>query len=145
MIRRTVLAENAGLGVEVGETDTLVDARKNYWGASEGPNSDGPSTDPVTGEVADGEGDAVSGSVTESRAAVRFDPFLTETPDSDSDSDADSGPLARFDTDRDGRIESGEVLDAIVSFNADVDVGGRPVSARDVLDVVVAYNFDQPV
>ena len=47
------------------EGDGVLDARLNYWGASDGPSThadaeDAPISDPIHGHVADGSGDAVS-------------------------------------------------------------------------------------
>jgi hypothetical protein len=48
--------------------------------------------------------------------------------------------LARFDTDDDGTIGVGDVVDAIVAYNADETVGGVPVTTEDVVDAIVAHN-----
>lgn len=64
--------------------EETVSATDNYWGASNGPSSIGtppsPFTDPVTGTPADGDGDAISESLTAGVANVRFDPFLSSAP-----------------------------------------------------------------
>lgn len=65
--------------------EDVVEATENYWGASDGPSSDGdpaePFADPVTGALADGAGDAVSESLDPGVANVRFDPFLDTYPE----------------------------------------------------------------
>ncbi|MFC7006573.1 right-handed parallel beta-helix repeat-containing protein [Halalkalicoccus salilacus] len=75
----------------VGETDDdfriedVVNATENYWGAANGPSSYGdpeePFTDPETGRLADGDGDAISESLDPGVANVRFDPILEEFPE----------------------------------------------------------------
>ncbi|WP_195837564.1 VWA domain-containing protein [Halorhabdus sp. CBA1104] len=47
--------------------------------------------------------------------------------------------IARFDTDNDGNIEVGEVLDAISAYNEGEPIGGEQVSIREVLDLISAY------
>jgi nitrous oxidase accessory protein NosD len=83
-VRNNTIAGNAGFGVvNRNMTDAVVDARHNYWGASDGPSSpdaSNPLEDPFTGEPADGAGDAVSGNATTGVADVRFDAWLTEAP-----------------------------------------------------------------
>jgi hypothetical protein len=83
-VRNNTIAGNAGFGVvNRNMTDAVVDARHNYWGASDGPSSpdaSNPLADPFTGEPADGAGDAVSGNATTGVADVRFDAWLTEAP-----------------------------------------------------------------
>ena len=70
---------NSEYGVE-NEVSEVVDARFNYWGASNGPSSasdsDAPFADPVTGRLADGDGDAVSESPVQAGVSnVRFHPW----------------------------------------------------------------------
>jgi PGF-CTERM protein len=67
-----------GYGVRVvNATDGgAVDARYNYWGASDGPGSAGPYADPATGALADGTGSNVTGASDSATAAnVLFDPY----------------------------------------------------------------------
>lgn len=72
-------------GIDSSETDPgqVVDARNNYWGASDGPSSATASVlaDPVdTTTLADGSGDSVSGTLSTSGdplSNVRFAPFAT--------------------------------------------------------------------
>ena len=78
-IRANNFLENARYGVE-NEIPEVVDARFNYWGASSGPSSpedpNAPFADPVTGELADGSGDAVSESPADDGVSnVRFHPW----------------------------------------------------------------------
>jgi hypothetical protein len=47
---------------------------------------------------------------------------------------------ARFDTNGQPGIQRGEVVDAIVAFNSDANLGGQPVSRTDVVDVIVKFN-----
>jgi hypothetical protein len=47
---------------------------------------------------------------------------------------------ARFDTNGQPGIQRGEVVDAIVAFNSDANLGGQPVSRTDVVDVIVEFN-----
>lgn len=71
---------NTEYGVK-NEVAVVVDARFNYWGAANGPSSPSdvegsPLEDPVTGALADGDGDAVSESpVTAGVSNVRFHPW----------------------------------------------------------------------
>lgn len=64
--------------------EDIVGATDNYWGAANGPSSFGtpesPYTDPITGEPADGDGDAITESLERGVANVHFDPFLTAAP-----------------------------------------------------------------
>ena len=69
-VHRNVIEDNTKFGVR-NRNSSVLDATRNYWGASDGPS--GNVTDPVTGTVADGSGDAVS-------TNVHFDPWLNETP-----------------------------------------------------------------
>lgn len=68
------LVGNREYGVR-NDLEQVVDARFNYWGASNGPSSppdpDAPFADPVTGRLADGSGDAVSESPKCADAASR--------------------------------------------------------------------------
>jgi outer membrane protein assembly factor BamB len=48
--------------------------------------------------------------------------------------------LQRFDTNGQPGIQRGEVVDAIVAYNTDANLGGRPVSRSDVVDVIVKFN-----
>lgn len=69
---------NAEYGVQ-NEVPEIVDGRFNYWGTSSGPSSPDPDAsvaDPVTGELADGTGNAVSESPDRAGVSnVRFDPW----------------------------------------------------------------------
>lgn len=83
----TIAANNFVGNSEYGiknELEAVVDGRFNFWGARNGPSSpldpDAPFEDPVTGRLADGDGDAVSKSpkpapVGEGVSNVRFDPW----------------------------------------------------------------------
>jgi hypothetical protein len=53
--------------------------------------------------------------------------------------------LARFDTDGDGRIDTQEILSAIVAYNAGDTVGGATVTTGDVVDLITAYNSETSV
>jgi len=53
----------------INQGQDLIDATDNYWGADNGPS--GGVNDPLTGAVANGDGDEVSEN-------VRFDPWLTQ-------------------------------------------------------------------
>lgn len=74
---------------EIPAFEDTVAATDNYWGAANGPSSIGnpasPFTDPVTGAPADGDGDAISESLSPGVANVHFDPFLASAP-------GDAGP-----------------------------------------------------
>jgi len=89
-IPNNTIVGNDNRGVENG-VGGVVDARSNYWGASDGPSSsddsDAPYEDPVTSSPADGSGDAVSANDTlvDPVSNARFDPFLSRSP-------GDSGP-----------------------------------------------------
>lgn len=68
-----------GFGVNNTDADLVVDARDNWWGASDGPSGD--VADPVTGVLAEGLGDAVSEDPDDEGVSnVRFDPWLTSEP-----------------------------------------------------------------
>lgn len=89
---RNVLANNTEFGVENAATvEFNFDARNNYWGSSDGPSSapaddpDAPFADPVTGRLAEGASDAVSEGETPGVSNVRFDPFLTASPNGTDD------------------------------------------------------------
>lgn len=92
-IHRNTIAGNGAYGVhnavdpdepaDVG-VGGAVDASNNFWGASDGPSSPVPSSpvrDPLTGTLADGAGDVVSEGAPEGVSSVRFDPWLTQSPD----------------------------------------------------------------
>ena len=53
--------------------------------------------------------------------------------------------LTPFDQDATGRLDPGDVLDAITAYNAGRSVGGEPVTANRVLEVIVAFNEGRPV
>jgi parallel beta-helix repeat protein len=89
---RNVIADNTEFGVENTATDGFVfDARSNYWGAATGPSSapaddaNAPFADPVTGALANGDGDAVSEGQTPGVSNVRFDAFLSTPPGDEPD------------------------------------------------------------
>ena len=71
-----------------------VNATNNYWGEPSGPasetGSNAPLADPVTGTLADGQGDTVSEGNTTGISNVHFDPWLTTTPTTGVDQPADS-------------------------------------------------------
>ncbi len=67
LINSNRLAGNDGYGLYVEDSAVIVDATSNWWGDASGPS--GGVTDPVTGKIADGTGDAVS-------EHVHFDPWL---------------------------------------------------------------------
>jgi hypothetical protein len=46
----------------------------------------------------------------------------------------------RFDTNGQEGIQTGEVVDAIVAFNANQELGGQPVTRGDVVDLIVRFN-----
>lgn len=49
-------------------------------------------------------------------------------------------PVDRFDTNDQPGIQRDEVVDAIVAFNTETEIGGEAVSRSDVVDVIVAFN-----
>ena len=67
LINSNRLAGNNDYGLYVENSAVIVDATYNWWGDASGPS--GGVTDPVTGKIADGTGDAVS-------EHVHFDPWL---------------------------------------------------------------------
>jgi hypothetical protein len=93
VLRESVVARNTEFGVgyvSASEPTRVVDARGNYWGAANGPGSpDGsgaPLRDPVTGALADGDGDTVSPRPESNDvSSVRFDPFLSAEPEAAPD------------------------------------------------------------
>lgn len=79
-VYRNDIANNSAYGI-LNERSAVLNATDNYWGATSGPSSandsDAPFADPVTGTLADGEGDAVSEDPGEpSVSNVHFDPAL---------------------------------------------------------------------
>lgn len=70
-LTRNNIYDSEGPGLDVRFVDDAVDARNNWWGASNGPS--GSVTDDCTGETADGDGDAI---VLGSEGKVCFDPWL---------------------------------------------------------------------
>jgi len=74
--RFNVLAGNAA-GI-VNHTVRIFDARNNFWGDPSGPS--GGNTDPFTGAVASGAGDAIAAPGAAPDTNVAFDPFLTASP-----------------------------------------------------------------
>ena len=90
-IHRNDIEANSRYGVNNWNetTGTWVDARNNWWGSADGPGTDqsemsvtSPLADPVSGRLADGNGDNVSamGELAPDNATtnVRFDAFLKE-------------------------------------------------------------------
>lgn len=80
-VHANAIAGNDEYGV-LNEDADVLNATGNYWGADDGPSSSGNETlvDPVTGEPADGSGDAVSaGGGGES--SVHFDPWAGNESD----------------------------------------------------------------
>ena len=67
LINSNSLSGNSEYGLYVEDTVVIVDATNNWWGHADGPS--GGVADPVTGEIADGAGVAVS-------QHVCFDPWL---------------------------------------------------------------------
>jgi hypothetical protein len=109
---------NNSVGID-NEGRDVVNATHNYWGAESGPSSvtdsdrpfgerddDLPLEDPVTGALADGEGDAVSEFDEENESGtsnVHFDPWLEMPPedemDGTNDTDATNETSVTNDTD----------------------------------------------
>lgn len=78
-VHRTFISGNA-VGVD-NNADATFDARFNWWGDSSGAGSvsdaDAPFEDPVTGKLANGDGDTVSESPSTAGVSnVRFDPAI---------------------------------------------------------------------
>jgi hypothetical protein len=94
-VRRNNFVGNGG-GINSHESGPaqVIDARDNYWGASDGPSSaSGTLADPVDTDVlANGSGDYVSGTLTtgDSLSNVRFAPFATEPFTIGSEPEADT-------------------------------------------------------
>ncbi|WP_284010079.1 hypothetical protein [Haloarcula pelagica] len=51
-----------------------------------------------------------------------------------------SSPVSRFDTNGQQGIQRSEVVVAIDAYDKQQQVGGRPVTAEDVMAVIAAYN-----
>jgi hypothetical protein len=69
-IENNNISNNTDDGVDHGDSEgAVLDARNNYWGASDGPS--GGVADPESGAQADGSGDSIVDD-----GPVRFDPFL---------------------------------------------------------------------
>ncbi|WP_458204709.1 right-handed parallel beta-helix repeat-containing protein [Haladaptatus sp. NG-SE-30] len=101
-IHRNVIAGNEKFGV-LNKDNDVVDATRNDWGASNGPSSvdssgdecedtesDGSLEDPITGRLADDDGDAVSAGLTAGVSNVHFDPWLS-TDETDAGDDGGVG------------------------------------------------------
>ncbi|WP_458188641.1 right-handed parallel beta-helix repeat-containing protein [Haladaptatus sp. NG-WS-4] len=101
-IHFNVIAGNEKFGVLNEDADGVVNATRNHWGASNGPSSaDGSGDecvsnesessleDPVTGRLADGNGDAVSQGPTAGVAYVHFDPWLSTDEKTTSEEGSD--------------------------------------------------------
>ncbi len=67
-----------------------------------------------------------------------------DVEDQPTNNNTDDG-LARFDTNEDGVINRGEVIDAIIAYNDDEQIGGADVERSDVIDAIVAYNNEATV
>ena len=84
------------------EGDAALDARLNYWGASDGPSThadaeDSPVLDPVYGHIADGGGDAVSEDPDEPGVSnVNFAPAIGAKSVCDTDQMVDVVPDGDF-------------------------------------------------
>ena len=81
-IHRNDIANNSRYGI-LNERRATLNATHNYWGAASGPasvnDSDAPFADPMTGTLADGEGDAISEDPGDPGVTnVRFDSWLNE-------------------------------------------------------------------
>jgi uncharacterized repeat protein (TIGR01451 family) len=84
-VRNNVIERNGQFGVWNRNDTGDVSATDNWWGDPSGPSSNpfipGNVTDPVTGAIANGTGDAVSAdSPTSDVANIRFDPWLRTKP-----------------------------------------------------------------
>ncbi|MEF8840679.1 MAG: right-handed parallel beta-helix repeat-containing protein [Haloarculaceae archaeon] len=84
-IRRNVIARHDEYGIKNENDDIVVDAENNWWGEENGPSSPASATknltDPVTGAVANGTGDAVSENGSNANVSnVHFDPWLGTAP-----------------------------------------------------------------
>lgn len=75
-IQYSIIADNGGDGVSA--EGGRVDARQNWWGTESGPS--GNVEDPVTGRLADGNGDGVSEGTNAGVSNVRFDPYYVTDP-----------------------------------------------------------------
>ena len=89
-IRGNNFVSNSQYGIK-NEIPEYISARYNYWGAANGPSSPSPDTplaDALTGELADGDGDAVSewperpgiSNVGSDGWSVRPNPVITREP-----------------------------------------------------------------
>lgn len=95
VLRDNTIEGNDGYGVTVenwlSDEPAPINGRWNYWGASNGPSSmTDPVADSVTGERADGDGDAIGESPGSGVASASFDPFK-ESPDDELPSVAARG------------------------------------------------------
>lgn len=120
----------------------ILNATHNWWGDASGPSS--PTTsiveDPVTGTVANGSGDAVSGS-------IHFDPWLETTPEGPGDVTGNGDSAT--DPDGDGTYEdltgdtSVDTRDILALWNHRKELSPQyfdftndgSVDARDVLEL----------
>lgn len=97
-VHQNVIANNSRFGIDT-DGDEVVNATNNYWGSSDGPSSrvghdecpiNGSLVDPVTGEPADGDGDAVSQNPDDRGVSnVHFDPWLSTPPEDAGNPDSD--------------------------------------------------------
>ena len=100
-----------------------LDARQNWWGAADGPS--GGASDPVSGTVADGNGDAVGSS-------VRFDPWLGDSSSVGSNLTADISVVGASLNTTEAGVDGAVTITANLknvgngsgTYDADLEIGG---------------------
>lgn len=131
------IEDNQDYGV-LSNVDTWSNATNNYWGAANGPG--GGHADPLSGAVADGDGDAVSGAVT-------WDPYLSEP----CGVSANEPPSAVITVDPDPpRATEPVTLDAGSSSDPDGEiveygwvVDGEDVGSEEVVEHLLGQPYDE--
>jgi hypothetical protein len=170
-VGNNTISGNSEFGVRVTDSDgAVLDARNNSWGDPSGPSSgpaddsDAPFTDPVTGTLADGSGDAVSEGDTPGVSNVRFDPVAEDdgpeptprpepepTPEPESDTvfyqvDLVTGPVIEQFGSADSEVfysDQGRLVGFLHGSDGRADRTGTPPTLDDrVAACVVVDSYD---
>ncbi|NUE02253.1 right-handed parallel beta-helix repeat-containing protein [Halorubraceae archaeon YAN] len=121
---------NNGVGIEyeraTWSSSEPVTATNNWWGAENGPR--GGVTDPVTGAIANGDGDIVD-------QKVRFDPWLTTSqPDDETDS---SFFAVAITTTNSPVIPGADLTVSVTVTNTGAEDGTQTIYLEDISGTVV--------
>ncbi|WP_435361940.1 right-handed parallel beta-helix repeat-containing protein [Haloarchaeobius sp. DFWS5] len=142
-IANNAFTETAGDAVAYGASSPThyLDARQNWWDAADGPS--GSESDPVSGTVADGNGDAVGSN-------VRFDPWLGDNSSVGSNLTADvsvvGASLNTTETELNGAVtvtaDVTNVGNTSGTYDADLEIDG---TVEDTATVQVAPSTTETV